>query len=404
MNFIKSKDGNVLICILFDGLGYDIVKKTSFSNNVLEDLRPLKTVLGYSPAAQTSILTGLYPEEHGGLCVYYRSKDSVFDWMRIFPLISEDIRKKLLKDAARVTRSLFNITGHFNIWDIPYEILPYFQLFEQKSIYASHPFETFLTILDEARDTGVSISTYWWNTPEEQILFETEEKLRKRQASFHFLYISKTDHLIHTLGNNIANIKNEIDFYDKRIRQIYKIAKENYHEVSLLVFSDHGMLDITDRIDVMTPISGLSYHLGKDYLAFYDATMVRFWFDNPSCRQEIIDIMLDIKGIRLLSDFELKRLGCLFPDRRYGEMIYLAESGKIISPNYFGSQNNILAMHGYHPEENGYEAFAGSSNIDIREIQTIKDLHMIMRQQILKKFNWLEDKEDKWKIKASRYS
>ena len=92
--------------------------------------------------------------------------------------------------------------------------------------------------------------------------------------------------------------------------------------------------------------------------------------------------MSDIKGIRFLDDNELSALGCFFPDRRYGEMIYLADGGKIISPSFFGSQDHIRGMHGYHPQEAGYKAFVGSSNLDISSAESITDLYRIMRDNL----------------------
>ncbi len=386
MPFPRPKDEKVLICVLLDGLGYELVQQMSFLGNLFEDVRPLKTVLGYSCAAQPSILTGLSPAEHGGLCVYYRSPKSIFGWMRMLPLLPNMFRRRrLIKEAVDLTRRFFRITGYFNIWAIPYELLPRFQFYERKGFYTRHPLKEISTILDEARDKGISVSSYYWNTPKDQIFSETEDKLVARQARFHYLYIAGTDSLLHANGNDLGSVENELRGYADQIRRIHRIAKENYSEVELMVFSDHGMLDVTKSVDAMTPISKLPYRLGEDYLAFYDATMVRFWFDNPSCRQPIMEVMANIEGLRLLSDRELEGLGSLFPDHRYGEAIYLAEGGTIISPSFFGRSEHIRGgMHGYHPQESSYEAFVGFSNLDVGEPKAITDLYEIMRRSLFR--------------------
>lgn len=382
MPFPRSKDDKVLICILLDGLGNEIVQKTSFLKDILENVRPLKTVLGYSCAAQASIITGLLPAQHGGFTVYYKSNNSLFKWLYLLHFLPSMIEKKLLKKADAITRSLFRITGYFSIWEIPWKILPKFQLYERKGFYTKYPLRPILTILDEARESGISTLSYYWNTSESRIFSETESNLLARKAGFHFLYIAKIDHLLHINGNNEDRITTELNIYEERIRRIYQVASENYQHVDLMVFSDHGMLDVTERINVMAPISKLKFRLGKDYLAFFDATMVRFWFNSKKCKRLVADTMSDIKGIRFLDDNELSALGCFFPDRRYGEMIYLADGGKIISPSFFGSQDHIRGMHGYHPQEAGYKAFVGSSNLDISSAESITDLYRIMRDNL----------------------
>jgi len=43
-------------------------------------------------------------------------------------------------------------------------------------------------------------------------------------------------------------------------------------------------------------------------------------------------------------------LHCLFPDRYFGELIFLMREGVLIVPSHMG-ERPIRAMHGYHPEE-----------------------------------------------------
>ncbi len=379
MPFPDSKDEKVLICILLDGLGYRLATKIPTLNGLCDSIRPLKTVLGYSCAAQPSILTGLMPDEHGGFCVYYRAKNSIFWWLRIAFWMPPKIRKKLIKNTIPLTRRLYGITGYFNKWQIPIEILPQFQLYEKNSFYSHNPLPNIPTVLDLARSKGKKVASNHWSTPASQIFVQTEKRLIARQASFHYLYIANTDHLLHLNGNNA---KTDIDGYAKKIERIIQIARENYQKVQVLIFSDHGMLEVNDTIDPMTQINKLPFRIGKDYLAFYDATMVRLWFKNYQVRELIINILNNTKGLSLLSDHELKKLGSFFPDRRYGEVIYLADGGKIISPSFFGDLNHMKGMHGYHPDEPGYEAFFGSINLELDSAESITDLYPIIAQNL----------------------
>jgi hypothetical protein len=46
---------------------------------------------------------------------------------------------------------------------------------------------------------------------------------------------------------------------------------------------------------------------------------------------------------------ELEELGALFPDRYFGELIFLVEEGVLIVPSHMG-ERPIRGMHGYHPD------------------------------------------------------
>jgi hypothetical protein len=87
--------------------------------------------------------------------------------------------------------------------------------------------------------------------------------------------------------------------------------------------------------------------VGRDYLAFFDSTMVRVWGDARAVDAAVAG--LGDAG-RLLSDDELRALGCWFPAREYGDAVVLANPGVLIVPSFMGAKP-IAAMHGYHPDD-----------------------------------------------------
>ena len=50
-------------------------------------------------------------------------------------------------------------------------------------------------------------------------------------------------------------------------------------------------------------------------------------------------------------DSELKALRAFFPDRYFGELIFLVREGVLIVPSHMG-ERPIRGMHGYHPHAN----------------------------------------------------
>jgi hypothetical protein len=118
-------------------------------------------------------------------------------------------------------------------------------------------------------------------------------------------------------------------------------------DLATVVLSDHGMTDVTATVDVWGALEGAGLRAGRDYLAFFDSTMARFWGDGGALAAAAG--RLAGHG-RRLADEELAALGCLFPDRAYGEAVFLADPGVLIVPSFMGARP-IAAMHGYHPDD-----------------------------------------------------
>jgi hypothetical protein len=78
--------------------------------------------------------------------------------------------------------------------------------------------------------------------------------------------------------------------------------------------------------------------------------MARFWFAHDRARQRITACLREVEQGRILDDAELARLGALFSDRYFGELVFLVREGVLIVPSDMG-ERPIRAMHGYHPDD-----------------------------------------------------
>jgi hypothetical protein len=91
---------------------------------------------------------------------------------------------------------------------------------------------------------------------------------------------------------------------------------------------------------------GLKY--GEDYGAVWDSTMARFWFLRPGVREKVCGWLERQHEGLIVTDRKLAEWGCLFADRKYGELFYLLSPGTIFAPCYM-SRSRIPAMHGFDP-------------------------------------------------------
>jgi hypothetical protein len=118
-----------------------------------------------------------------------------------------------------------------------------------------------------------------------------------------------------------------------------------------------------------------------DYLAVYDSTMARFWFFNEEARLAINTCLRRQNCGRLLCDAELNDLGIYFPDRRYGESIFLLNSGYMFFHSDFHSGNWLpTGMHGYHPHDPYSDAVFLSNRAPALPLNSIRDIHDYMER------------------------
>ena len=155
-------------------------------------------------------------------------------------------------------------------------------------------------------------------------------------------------------GNDIDRIVPYLHEVDCQLEDIYSIASEAGY--SFCVLGDHGMVPVTRKVDVMKVIKTTGCKMHKDYEAFYDSTLVRFWFKNEKCRNRIWEAIgkeLSTEGFivdktnymkyRIPLDIVNKE-GCPV----YGDLVWCAHPGVLISPDFFHAKNESEnGMHGY---------------------------------------------------------
>ena len=71
-------------------------------------------------------------------------------------------------------------------------------------------------------------------------------------------------------------------------------------------------------------------------------------------------------------------MGTLFPDRYFGELIFLAQEGVLIVPSHMGARP-IRGMHGYHPSDlHSYAALCTNQEAIPEDITAIPHIFNLM--------------------------
>ncbi len=373
-------DNTLTLSVFIDALGWELLSGRGFLDDVLTTRRPLQTVFGYSCTCCPTILSGKMPREHGHLSFYfYDPQNSPFafcKWLKILPssLMNRGRVRRVLSRAVARARGY---DGYFQLYNVPFEYLQFFDYLEKKDIYQPDGLRNGTpTIFDRLRSRRIPFHLSNWRHSEEQNLAALEKAIDEGEIRFAYLYMAALDAMLHARGTRDAAIADKIGWYEKALRRIIERARRRY-DVHLFLFSDHGMTDIVDTCDLVSRIEGLGLRFGHDYAAMYDSTMARFWFLRPAARDAILEVLRAEPRGRILTQDELAAYEVDFPNAQFGELFFLLEPGVLLCPSYMGAQP-MAGMHGYAPEHpQAWATFA--SNVELpAPPRRLDDLHDVM--------------------------
>ena len=361
--------GPIALCFFVDALGWETLER---HGDGLRRIAPhayrQRTVLGYSCAAQPTILTGLMPNEHGHWGMFYRSGRSemsplaTFRWLPRVVSYHPRFRRALLNWHR--TRSGF--TGYYNLYQIPYELFAEFDLIEKRDIYAPGGFDEGVdSIFDLLAERSVPYRRWTWKSGFEESFGELKSALSgPEQPAFAMLYTPLIDAFLHEHIGDEKAVHAAVARVEEAIADAVRQAREVADEVRVLIFSDHGMARTTGTVDLMKGIDELGLNQGRDYIAFYDSTMARFWFANGEARERIQGALDLLDCGDILSEETLRSEGVYFEDARFGELIFLMRPGLLIVPSHMGQQGP-RGMHGYTPDhEDSYAMIMSSEPLE----------------------------------------
>src|SRR5205085_3523363 len=367
--------------VFIDACGWEIVRSLPFVFPYAPYRRRLGSVFGYSSACVPSIVAGAWPVEHRNWCYFvYDPENSPFRMLRPLRFLPNAItsRRIFRRFLSRLVKAQLNFRGYFDLYNMPFQHLPMFDFSEKKSPLQPNGMNRGPNIFDFLEIRNISYHVSNPVRPETENLASLITEIEAERIDFSFVYWAELDGLLHRVGNRAPEVGAKLLVYEQRIRKLLTVAARHYREVRLYIFSDHGMANCEKLLDLKAIIEALPWKMGKDYAVVYDSTMARFWFFNERARQDIEQHLRAVPQGRILPDEELEHMHTLFPDRYFGECIFLVREGVLIVPSHMG-ERPIRAMHGYHPSEKQSYAALLSNQANISEDVTgITDLFRLM--------------------------
>lgn len=339
------------LVVLIDALGWSYLKDRDLLPDILKFRKDVRTVLGFSCGAIPTILSGLSPAQSGHWNLfYYCPEKSPFRWVRLLsPLPNRLLNDRIVRRGVRfISQQLSNFGGYFQIYGVPTELLPYFDICEKNDIYK--PGGVPGSIFDLLEEAQVPYRSYSYHElSDEQIIREARRDLKTGKYEFYFVYLSELDAFLHDFCADRPRVNQQIDRYAKWLRELYATAAQYSGDVDFFVLSDHGMTPKRAGFDLIKEVGSLGLSVPRDYIALYDSTMARFWFFNPSAESHLIQKLGALNCGRILNAEEKKRFGIDFTDNRFGDAIFLMKPGVVIEPSFWGKLGPA-GMHGFDPE------------------------------------------------------
>jgi len=231
---------------------------------------------------------------------------------------------------------------------IPSAAMPYFETSQSKETVEKGAVGNVTTLFDVFRGMGVQyILIEPWIWGDKGVLDKAKNMINQNcRYNFWYLKFNHLDHLGHKFGPEPSMFKDQLTKIDKYVEQVVTLLQRKRHRLKVLILADHGMSKVRKTVNIIEGIHQLRSQMYKDYVAFLDSTMIRFWFFNEKANCEISDFLRQIKCGHTLTSKE-KRLLKIPLDPKYGETIYAVDEGYVIHPSFFHSRSEVKGMHGY---------------------------------------------------------
>jgi hypothetical protein len=371
----------VVLFLLIDAMGWKYVQASGLLDAPPELCgRELRTILGYSPAAIPTILTGLHPAEHGRWnLLRYSPQTSPFAWTRFLDVVPVSLlenryaRKAINLIAKRVARS----EGYFSSYGLPVRHLKLFDVCETTNIYKPGGIKGNASVFDYFVANQIPYKSYSYHDgTDEALLDRATHDVQTGRETVYFLYLGQLDEYLHYHCRDLEGVRRRIGWYFEKIRGLVGAAASRGREVRYFVFSDHGMTPVTEHYDLIGELRRAGIRPERDCVSVFDSTMARFWFQDATRRDDVRALLERCPAGRVLKDAELQEMHVFFPDRRYGELVFLMNPGVLIYPSFFGNYAPA-GMHGYDPEDS-YSSAAYVSNVQDHSPETIRDLYQVI--------------------------
>tara|TARA_B100001123_G_C15321328_1_gene1028004 strand:+ start:120 stop:1358 length:1239 start_codon:yes stop_codon:yes gene_type:complete len=328
---------------------------------------------------RTEIFTGLKPKESGFFtAIGYDPENSPFNGLS-FPKSLEKFEsliqnfgiKGIIPDGflQAILRKIINNRLNskkyrMNIYNIPFPLLHYWALTEDRIDHRdpeAFSVPSIFSLLLKHNKSFFYDSFTALNIPANGTDFDrirlALDDMKRNNRHFYLVYISMPDYLGHKYGPNSIQLKKGLQQLDRELKKYYDEVLEISPKNNFIFLGDHGMATVKVYFNAEKEILSIakknSLDLKKDYIYFLDSTIVRLWYFSKKAKIVFNDWLKVSNKFNNLGIFITKRLAekehIPWNDRRYGDILWWANTGVLVYPDFFHRVEKYRGMHGYNP-------------------------------------------------------
>ncbi len=255
-------------------------------------------------------------------------------------------------------------------YEIPFSLLPYFDLTEDKMDHRERGAFLHESIFDVMQESGKEVFYDSFTALGMPSNGNDDDRIRLllRNAShaydLYLLFIGESDSIGHSYGPSSEETKKMTSRIDKKVQRFINSFQSKNEDVSFVFLGDHGMLGVDTYLNVWDKVKRFTKRYGlrekKDYLIFLDSALARFWFFNEKARELFEDMLsaapFDRFG-RIIDEEMASKYHIPYGNKEYGDIIWWADPGVVIYPDFFHSTKPVKGMHGYNPDHPDSKGF-----------------------------------------------
>jgi predicted AlkP superfamily pyrophosphatase or phosphodiesterase len=375
------------VCIVLDAFRWDYLNPVD--TPLLHELtgsgvyaERLVTTTGFTQ--RSALFSGTYPDRTGNFSMFTFDPDgSPFSFLsRSRPLLAlaQRIVDSGVRGTGRLDRRLragiasraASSEAHPPTAFIPLHLLPMLGVSEDAvPIHAPRAFSV-ESLFDLVHRRGLGFTYLMYpavNCADDAVL----DLALSRAADGHRLYLlqfSESDAVCHVHGPESPMRRRVVGELDRKLRVLRTAFEAACGAVRWVILGDHGMMEVTERIDVARSVHGtarrLGWRHGREYVLFLDSTFARVWALTDRAQRRLGELLAHPELARtggLVTAETASRYRIPWGDRRYGDLIWWARPGVLIAPDYFHAPSErVQGMHGYdayHEKMQGFALVAG---------------------------------------------
>ncbi len=228
---------------------------------------------------------------------------------------------------------------------------------------------------------------------EMRIKYVIDHIQKENNDDLYFLYIGVLDEKGHYFGPDSIDFKEALKNFDNDMKFLFSALK-NKLDCNILVVGDHGMSNVIKTLDFQSIVSEIlkkNIIQKGDIQIFCDSTMGRLRIKNKDVCNRLKDELKNNKTLNengyFLSKEDLEKLNIPHRPESYGDIIWIANNGVMINPDYFHGFFPPKGMHGYLPnQDNTYGTLLlyGSEIRNIKsEFAELTEVNSIIKREML---------------------